>query len=181
MFLMGKKKLRILLLMHQRKLLKKYKNVLVEDGDKGGSLMDDELIKDLIQQDLYKYVKVINNPEVYVNLINQNFEFSGTKIDWSQTYKHYYKESDDESLLTDAIQFINELKEKYLTNNIQVIYIGDGLTEYGYQFALNDIEKLLVCFLDFPQHHYFIPLNCDWCICITKQNDLDFGYSLKKS
>ncbi|MDR7250706.1 rhs-associated protein [Bacillus pumilus] len=141
---------------------------------------DEELIKDLELKDLLNCVKVNKNPEIYLDLIEQKFEFDGSKIDWLQTNNHHSKNSNNESLLPDALLFITELKEKYLANNLQVIYIGDNLTEFGYQFELKHIEELLVYFLDIPQHHYFVPLEGDWCICISYENYLDFGFSLNK-
>ncbi|MFE5473760.1 rhs-associated protein [Bacillus safensis] len=141
---------------------------------------DEDLIKDLELQDLIKSVKVHKNPEIYLTLIEQKFAFGGSKINWLQTNKHHSKSSNNESLLSDALLFITELKEKYLDNNLQVIYIGDNLTEFGYQFELKHLEELLVYLLDIPQHHYFISLKGDWCICISFENDLDFGFSLNK-
>lgn len=144
------------------------------------SSYDDELVKDLVLNELSKCVKIIENPEAYLNLIEQKFVFHGSKIDWLLTDKHYSKESNNESLLADTSLFIKELKEKYLNNNVRLMYIGDSLTDFGYQFELKDIEKILVYFLDIPQHHYFIPLEGDWCLCISSENYLDFGFSLNK-
>ncbi|GLF90793.1 hypothetical protein Saga11_20520 [Bacillus safensis] len=141
---------------------------------------DEDLIKDLELKDLLKSVKVHKNPEIYLDVIEQKFDFAGSKIDWLQTNKHHSKSSNNESLLPDALLFITELKEKYLDNNLQVIYIGDNLTEFGYQLELKHLEELLVYFLDIPQHHYFISLEGDWCICISYENYLDFGFSLKR-
>lgn len=145
------------------------------------SIYDDELVKDLELNKLHKCVIVIKNPETYLNLIEQKFKFNGSKIDWLQSNMHYSKESNNESLLTDASLFITELKEKYLNNNVPVIYIGDSLTDFGYQFEIKDIEQFLVYFLDIPQHHYFIPLEGDWCLCISFENYLDFGFSLNRN
>ncbi|MFJ5963272.1 rhs-associated protein [Bacillus sp. NPDC093026] len=141
---------------------------------------DEDLIKDLELKDLLNCVKVNKDPEIYLDLLEQKFEFDGSKIDWLQTKNHYSMNSNNESLLPDALLFITELKEKYLDNNLQVIYIGDNLTEFGYQFELKHIEELLVYFLDVPQHHYFISLEGDWCMCISYENYLDFGFSLNK-
>ncbi|MFF2414916.1 rhs-associated protein [Bacillus safensis] len=141
---------------------------------------DEDLIKDLELQDLLKSVKVHKNPEIYLDLTEHKFDFAGSKIDWLQTNKHHSKSSNNESLLPDTLLFIIELKDKYLDNHLQVIYIGDNLTEFGYQFELQHLEELLVYLLDIPQHHYFISLKGDWCICISFENDLDFGFSLNK-
>ncbi|MFP7344114.1 MULTISPECIES: rhs-associated protein [Bacillus] len=141
---------------------------------------DEGLIKDLELKNLLKSVKVHKNPEIYLNLIEQKFAFGSSKINWLQTKKHHSKSSNNESLLPDTLLFITELKDKYLDNNLQVIYIGDNLTEFGYQFELKHLEELLVYFLNIPQHHYFISLKGDWCICISFENDLDFGFSLNK-
>ncbi|MEK4846067.1 rhs-associated protein [Bacillus sp. FSL W8-0183] len=141
---------------------------------------DEDLIKDLELKDLLNCVKVNKDPEIYLDLLEQKFEFDGSKIDWLQTKNHYSMNSNNESLLPDALLFITELKEKYLDNNLQVIYIGDNLTEFGYQFELKHIEELLAYFLDVPQHHYFISLEGDWCMCISYENYLDFGFSLNQ-
>ncbi|MEH7653370.1 rhs-associated protein, partial [Bacillus safensis] len=82
---------------------------------------DEDLMKDLELKDLLNCVKVHKNPEIYLDLIEQKFEFDGSKIDWSQTNNHHSKNSNNESLLPDALLFITELKEKYLDNNLQVI------------------------------------------------------------
>lgn len=144
------------------------------------SIYDDELVEDLVLNGLSKCVEIIKKPESYLNLMEQKFEFNGSKIDWLKTTKHYSKKSSNESLLTDAYLFITELK-KNLKSNAHVIYIGDNLTEFGYQFEIKDIEKILVYFLDIPQHHYFIPLEGDWCLCISYENYLDFGFSLNRN
>ncbi|OQP18333.1 rhs-associated protein, partial [Bacillus stratosphericus] len=52
---------------------------------------DEDLIKDLELKDLLKYVKVHKNPKIYLDLIEQKFDFAGSKIDWLQTNKHYSK------------------------------------------------------------------------------------------
>lgn len=145
------------------------------------SIYDDELLEDLVLKGLNNCVAVIKNPETYLDLIEQKFEFDGSKIDWLKTNKHYSKESNNESLLTDASLFITELKDKYLKDNVQVMYVGDSLTEFGYQFEMKDIKKILEYFLEIPQHHYFIPLEGDWCLCISYENYLDFGFSLYQS
>ncbi|NRF06919.1 rhs-associated protein, partial [Bacillus safensis] len=48
---------------------------------------DEDLIKDLELKDLLKYVKVHKNPKIYLDLIEQKFDFAGSKIDWLQTNK----------------------------------------------------------------------------------------------
>lgn len=145
------------------------------------SSYDDELVEDLMLNGLNKCVNVVVNLEDYIDLIEQKFEFDGSRIDWLQTYNHSSKESNNQSLLSDVSRFIAELKEKHLNKNVQVMYIGDSLTDFGYQFELKDIEKLIVYFLEIPQHHYFIPLEGDWCLCVTFENYLDFGFSLIRS
>lgn len=140
---------------------------------------DEELVKDL--KDIEKDVNVKEDPEPYLNLIEQKYEFDGSRIDWLQTNKHYSKKSNNELLLTDAKQFIAEIKDKYLSDDDQVLYIGDNLTEFAYQFEIKDIEMIIGYFLDILQHHYFIDLKGEWCICISYENYLDFGFSIKRN
>ena len=166
--------------MRQKKPLKKYKSVF-EKGFILLSFYDDEIVKNLEINGLIKNVKVIENPGSYLDLIEEKFEFNGSQIDWLKTKNHFSIESNNESLLTDASLFISELKEKYLNNSVEIMYIGDGLTEFGYQFESKDIEQILVYLLEVPQHHYFIPLDGDWCFCVSFENYLDFGFSFNRN
>ena len=142
-------------------------------------IYDDAFIHDFEQTGFGDHVKVLIDPAEFLDTFERKFVFDGSKIDWTLTDNHCTGESNNESLLQDAIHFINRIKEKYLNNSTRVLYIGDRLTEYGYLFELKDLDKILICILDIPQHHYIFPEGCEWCLCISTENYLDFGFSLK--
>jgi hypothetical protein len=141
------------------------------------SSYDDELIKSLKLNKLDMCVNIIDSDK-YLDFIEQKFVFIGSKIDWSKTNNHCSKKSNNDFLLTDTRLFITELKNVFFNNNVQVIYIGDNLTEFNYQFQMNNIEDLLIYLLEIPQHHYFVSLEGAWCICISSENYIDFGFSI---
>jgi len=138
---------------------------------------DTEIIKDLVESDLYHLVGHKEDQDYYLGLIGMKFYFIGSKIDWERTHNHIGTKYDDTTLICEAITFINNLQEASLIQNEEVIYIGDGGTDLVYTFCLTSLSILLPVFLKVPQHHYFLPLDCRWCICITTENYLDFGIS----
>ena len=129
-------------------------------------------------RNLYESVKVLKDIDKLIKLIEHHFLFNGSRINWCQTEMHYHKKSNKESLFADTKEFIVELREKYLKDNVNVIYLGDNLTEYGYQFDLGDIDQHIDYLLGIPQHHYFVPKDVNWCICISFESYLDFGFSV---
>ena len=145
------------------------------------SSYDDELIKDLELNKLSTKVEVVENIEYYLNLLEQKFQFNGSRIDWSQIDRHMSEELNDEYLLAGLRQFISKIKENHLIDKeVELIYFGDSLTEYGYKFELRDIEQIIVHLLEIPQHHYFVPVQGDWCLCVSYEYYIDFGFSLKE-
>lgn len=56
------------------------------------------------------------------------------------------------------------------------LYIGDSLTENGYEFYLNDLLKIIPLLIeDIPQHHYFLSQDYTKIIYISFENEIEFG------
>ena len=57
-----------------------------------------------------------------------------------------------------SLNFIQKLiEEKIFSKEDEIIYIGDSLTEVGYEFYLKDLVKVIPFIIDeIPQHHYFL-------------------------
>ena len=138
---------------------------------------DTEIIKDLVIQGLDKLVEYSENEKQYMDLVEKQFSFYGSKINWEKTINHVGASYNDETLISEASAFVNKLRETVLVREEKVIYIGDGLTSLVYTFDLSNLPKMLPILLSIPQHHYFLPVDCTWCICIAIENSFDFGIS----
>lgn len=81
-------------------------------------------------------------------------------------------------MVNEVTSFLGELRGTILENDEKIIYIGDGVTDLVYILDLINLSKVLPIFLNIPQHHYILSVDCRWCICATFENDLDFGISI---
>ena len=77
----------------------------------------------------------------------------------------------------DAVNFIKKLiEEKICSKDDTIIYIGDSLTENGYEFYLNDLLKIVPFLVnEIPQHHYFLSKDFKKIIYISFENEIEFG------
>ena len=147
------------------------------DFEMNCTYFDDEVVIYLTKYSLYDFIEYNDNQNYYIELLEDNFSFLGSKIDWKKTYHHINAKYSDSTLIAESEQFIKNLQESLLRKDEKVVYISDGESNLVYTFDLNNILKLLPAFLSVPQHHYFMPLDCRWCICISTENHLDFGFT----
>lgn len=132
---------------------------------------------------LIKYAedRKINYTEIsdlsnYVEYMN-HLPFMGERIDFSKLNNTRFVESDQENISFDAIIFIKSLvNERICRKNDTVIYIGDGLTNNGYEFDLNDLLKIIPFLVtEIPQHHYLLFKDLKKIILISFENVMEFG------
>ena len=68
------------------------------------------------------------------------------------------------------------IEEKIYSKDDVIIYIGDSLTENGYEFYLNDLLKIIPFLVkEIPQHHYLLSKDFEKIICISFENEIEFG------
>lgn len=132
-----------------------------------------------------KIVRYLNNDLGNLNfrlIYNSDYLFSelmtyypvlGSKIDWSKV-----EGAIEEKLPSDGVDFFNRMKERFSLEGIAT-YVGDGVTEIAVESCVDCMAKILSGVIDIPQHHYVIGRNYSWCICITMEGDVDFGFSGK--
>lgn len=58
-----------------------------------------------------------------------------------------------------------------------MVYAGDGITEIAIESDIYNAEKILSVVEGIPQHHYLFGINFDWCMCVTMEGDMAFGFS----
>ena len=133
---------------------------------------------------LIKYVEeqkisytVISNLSYYIENLSKLFLFAGGRIDFSNLNNNKFVKSDQRNISFDAANFIKKLiEDKICSKDDVIIYIGDNLTENGYEFYLNDLLKIIPFSVkEIPQHHYLLSKDFEKIICISFENEIEFG------
>ena len=133
---------------------------------------------------LIKYVEeqkinytVISNLSYYIEDLSKHFLFVGERLDFNNLSNHKFVKSEQRDISFDAVNFIKKLiEEKICSKDDAIIYIGDSLTENGYEFYLNDLLKIVPFLVnEIPQHHYFLSKDFKKIIYISFENEIEFG------
>ena len=136
---------------------------------------DNILIKSVEEQKI-NYT-VISNLSYYIENLSKHFLFVGERLDFNNLSNHKFVKSEQRDISFDAVNFIKKLiEEKICSKDDAIIYIGDSLTENGYEFYLNDLLKIVPFLVnEIPQHHYFLSKDFKKIIYISFENEIEFG------
>jgi hypothetical protein len=136
---------------------------------------DNLLIKNVEEQNIT--YTVISNLSYYMEDLSKHFHFIGSRIDFSSLHNYKLVKSDQGKVSFDVVNFIQKLiEEKIFSKEDEIIYIGDSLTEVGYEFYLKDLVKVIPFIIDeIPQHHYFLSKDFKNIIYISFENEIEFG------
>ena len=123
------------------------------------------------------YNKLISDMSYCIENINTHFPFVGGRINFSQLNNTKFIDSDQENISFDAVNFIKSLLDNRICRNDDVvIYMGDSLTNNGYEFCLNDLLKIIPFIVrEIPQHHYVLFKGFKKIIYISFENEIKFG------
>lgn len=137
---------------------------------------DNELLEHLTTIGIEKFT-VISTPNNYIESINKNFPFKGGKVDFVGLKNMRYVESDQSSISTDVVHFVSTLiHDDVCRKNERIVYVGDSLTDNGYEFYLYDLLKILPYLVnEIPQHHYFLFNGSMKLIYVSFENEIQFG------
>lgn len=140
------------------------------------SYYDEELSSylDTIKMKDFTIISEINS---IVELMMKNFHFENGRVCFKSLKNEKYIKSDSSNISKNVVSFINELiSEKVCNINEKVIYIGDDLTEYGYEFYLYDLLKVIPYLVnELPQHHYFLFSDRNRLMYVSFENEIQFG------
>ena len=139
------------------------------------SYYDNNLIKSVEEQKI-NYT-VISNLPYYIENLSKHFLFVGERLDFNNLSNHKFVKSEQRDISFDAVNFIKKLiEEKICSKDDAIIYIGDSLTENGYELYLNDLLKIVPFLVnEIPQHHYFLSKDFKKIIYISFENEIEFG------
>ena len=139
------------------------------------SYYDNILIK-FVEEQKINYT-IISNLSYYIENLSKHFLFVGERLDFNNLSNHKFVKSEQRDISFDAVNFIKKLlEEKMCSKDDAIVYIGDSLTENGYEFYLNDLLKIVPFLVnEIPQHHYFLSKDFKKIIYISFENEIEFG------
>ena len=123
-------------------------------------------------------ILIDKDERLYIELIDQNFPFAGSKIDWSAVDGSIFEQASHETFVSDCKCFVKrvlELELNEVASDVRVAMVGDGVMDLVLITEIRLLEKVLEQVLEFPQHIYLIPLDANWCFSFTMEGNMAFG------
>jgi len=102
------------------------------------------------------------------------FPAVGTKIDWSEIpgslnlFSRGAKQEDFE-------RFFNENVSR-MDLDTPAYYLSDAALSFAIAGDVRSLGQCLSSILDNPQNHYFAAKDFSWCMALTMEGDMNFGY-----
>lgn len=137
---------------------------------------DEELISYLKSIEMSNYVVLSETDDIVGHMVKK-FRFKCGRVCFTGCKSEKRVVSNGANVSADAVSFINDLVKEDIRNlGEKVIYIGDGLTKYGYEFHLRDVLRVIPYLVDnIPQHHYFLFMGASKLIYVSFEGDMRFG------
>ena len=142
-----------------------------------GNFYEDELRRSLRSKFQSEEIRDLGDSSEFFDRLMEYYPTSGSKINWRIIPNSIEELEENIDLQSAAFsQFFDALIAKFgLVGN--VIYAGDSLTDAAFEGDLIDIRESLPELLEIPHHHYFIASDFSWCICLTMEGDMGFGFN----
>jgi len=141
------------------------------------STYDDDLIIELNIGMGVDCLKIIGESDDIFLSLERVFPLVGSKIDWENVPNSIEDHEVIEELHVEKfIEFFDKICMKFNLMD-SVIYVGDNVTSFALEGDINIMRKYLGNLIEIPQHHYFIEKNYEWCMSMTMEGDMAFGFS----
>lgn len=142
--------------------------------------LDDE-IKEKISQ-LSDSLLIIDDWDFIADELSDSFEWIGSKINWSKTTKHksLNLKGNNSDWLGQVNKFIhaNNINSE-ISHSDQIYYINDSSLDFSISIKPEQFHPFLKMAIEnIPQHHYFFNRKTRWCIVISSEGYIDFGFSI---
>jgi hypothetical protein len=142
-----------------------------------GNFYESELRDALMEYLNSGEIRAIGDSSVVFMGLAGKYPADGSKIDWNRVPGSVRRfEGQDDLQAEKFAEFFEEIAAKFsLSGN--VIYVGDSATDFALEGQISTIRKILPELLGVPQHHYFVDPGCSWCMCLTMEGDMGFGFA----
>jgi hypothetical protein len=125
-------------------------------------------------------IELIEAEDLYIDLIERNFPFVGSKIDWVQVPGAIIISARAQFFVSDCLEF---LQEQLTANNISpsasVAVVGDSAMDFAIATKAQYLPALMANVFDLPQHTYVVATSGEWCMAFTMEGEVAFGRSCK--
>ena len=137
------------------------------------NLYDLELIK-ILEEHIENGDFQIIESNIYVDKVNANLPFAGSRVDFEQLEEYQRIFFDDYETL---VPFIRDIATKIgIKPDEKVVYMGDNVSNLTYIFSFEYLDKVIVDILDnIPEHHYFLSQNMKWILYISYEDCAEFA------
>ncbi|MGD8108830.1 type IV secretion protein Rhs [Pantoea sp. FN0302] len=126
--------------------------------------------------------EIIDDMEFVIDDLSNNFQWIGSKIDWTNTNNHKMLElRGNYSNWVDEINcFIRKNNiDEYILRSSDIFYINDSSLDFSVKLNCRQFYPFLeMAIKNIPQHHYFFDKINGWCFVISSEGYADFGFSL---
>nr|WP_315136738.1 hypothetical protein [uncultured Capnocytophaga sp.] len=134
---------------------------------------DLELIKILEEHIENEDFQIINS-DIYVDKVNANLPFAGSRVYFELLDKHQRIFFDENEAVVAFVKSI--AMEVGIEPDEKVVYLGDNVSNLTYIFSFKYLEKVIVDILDnIPEHHYFLSESMKWILYISYEDCADFA------
>jgi hypothetical protein len=117
---------------------------------------------------------VVDEVEELFGRLETVFPVEGTKIDWSEVPGSFHLFSRG-AQQEDFERFFQAHVAK-MGLDTPAYYLSDAALSFAIAGDVRSIGQCLHAILDNPQHHYFIAKDFSWCMALTMEGDMDFGF-----
>ena len=134
---------------------------------------DLELIKILEEHIENEDFQIINS-DIYVDKVNANLPFAGSRVYFELLDKHQRIFFDENEAVVAFVKSI--AMEAGIAPDEKVVYLGDNVSNLTYIFSFKYLEKVIVDILDnIPEHHYFLSQDMKWILYISYEDCAEFA------
>ncbi|MFC2466947.1 MAG: hypothetical protein ACFNUV_03690 [Capnocytophaga endodontalis] len=140
---------------------------------------DLELIKILEEHIENEDFQIINS-DIYVDKVNANLPFAGSRVYFELLDKHQRIFFDENEAVVAFVKSI--AMEVGIEPDEKVVYLGDNVSNLTYIFSFKYLDKVIVDILDnIPEHHYFLSQDMKWILYISYEDCAEFALINKES
>lgn len=134
---------------------------------------DLELIK-ILEEHIENGDFQIIESNIYVDKVNANLPFAGSRVDFEQLEEYQRIFFDDYETL---VPFIRDIATKVgIKPDEKVVYMGDNVSNLTYIFSFEYLDKVIVDIVDnIPEHHYFLSQDMKWILYISYEDCAEFA------
>ena len=102
------------------------------------------------------------------------FPVEGTKIDWAEVPGSSYLFSQG-GQREDFERFFHQNAPR-MGLDTPAYYVSDAALSFAIAGNVRSMGRCLPAILDNPQHHYFVARDFSWCMALTMEGDMNFGF-----